>query len=670
MGFSPDRPPLPGYPSLRELLARAAPTSDGGLLLPPEDDGPPIHVRRQLAQQVPDELRPPRPELLLPKSSAPQAADLMLCAPTLKDIDLPPVPMPEIVRLLGELPFWAAMGALARLAGELYHHARNRDRQRRLAVELYGTELGGRVAAFMDADDSHLAFDARHVAALQRLLVIHGGEDEWPEQPLSPHQIAQLACALIALASALPSYDPPEPHSDDEVDWAAWAAFTVQVGLWHDEPYIVEAAARAHALYRDVHGSPAVADAAARCDIEGWLKADYRLTLGQQLAGGLAAAVVTHAWDASLMPSERGIDIGVGFLSAGAMADHETALRDLISADRQHLRDLIAGEDPERVAFDHTVFERTPLLRAPDGRMRLVSPRFLVAWMTRGMHHRALQAAERRPHPKREGDTYSGRLLTYTGALGEEAARRVISKSHDTQREAGLVAVHGEREFFIGRRRMDSPDCALAYAEDVVLVEAYSGRISLAARAALDPAPLVAAIDRATGAKLTELAARTDDLLAGDLTYPGLDVSRVRRIWPVLVLAGDAIVQTQMLWGHLRASHPTAFRSDPRVQRPVICDLDDLEPLLALVQEGHLLPALLADLLASPEAELPPRNWVHRVFSGVLARPAYVEEQFEAAMNLAGSSLYPNSPRWSRPSARETQAAVDTGTDDSAAGDL
>lgn len=654
MTFSPDRSPLPGYPSLNELIARAAPTSDGGLLLPPEDHGPPIQVRRQIARQVPAELRPPAPDLLLPRSAAPRATELMLCAPTLEDVDLPPLPMSEIVRLLGELPFWATMGALAQLAGELYHHPRDRHRQRRLALELYGTEIGGRVASFIDGDESHLAFDARHVAALQRLLVLYAADDGWPDQPLAPDQLAQLATALFALASALPSYDPPEPADGEQADWAAWAAYTVQVGLWHDEPYVVEAIARAHAMYRDVHGSPVVADVAERCDIEGWMEADYGLSLDQQLAGGLAISAVTGAWNAALTPAERGVDVAVGFLAEGAMAVHEDALRDLVSADRRQLRELIAADAPERVAFDHSAFERTPLLRAPDGTMRLISPRFLVAWMTRGMHHRALQAAERRPHPRRADDSHSGRLLTYTGALGEEAVRRLVFASHETQRQAGVVTAHGEREFRIGRRRMDSPDCALAYAEDLVLFEVYSGRLALAVRTGLDPVPLVSAIDRATGAKLVELAARTDDVLAGHLEYPGLDLGRVRRILPVLVLAGDPITPTPMLWGHLRDQHPEAFHPDARVQRPVICDLDDLEPLLALVEEGHLLPALLADLLRSPEAEHPPRNWVHRVFSGVLARPTYVAEQFEAAANLAGATLYPDSPRWSRESERTT----------------
>jgi hypothetical protein len=112
-----------------------------------------------------------------------------------------------------------------------------------------------------------------------------------------------------------------------------------------------------------------------------------------------------------------------------------------------------------------------------------------------------------------------------------------------------------------------------------------------------------------------ELAGRTRDLLAGHLRYDdegGLNV--VRRVWPVLVLAGDAIAATPLLWGHLRATREVAFVDAARVQRPVICDLDDLEVLLALAEEDHHLPDLFAAFLSSSAEEFPPRNWVAQTY--------------------------------------------------------
>lgn len=124
--------------------------------------------------------------------------------------------------------------------------------------------------------------------------------------------------------------------------------------------------------------------------------------------------------------------------------------------------------------------------------------------------------------------------------------------------------------------------------------------------------------------------------------YPHLDLRRVRRIWPVIVLAGDPILQTPALWAYLRRRAPEAFLQDARVKRPIILDLDDLDPMLALVERGAVLPELLAEFVGSAYAELPPRNWMNERFPGSLGRrPAYVHEQYEAAVQIAAGTVYP-----------------------------
>lgn len=646
--LNPRRPPLPGYPSFEQLMV-AANRHKSGLLLPPgamDDDRVPL--RRGIPADLPPDLRPAPPQLLLPASAAPRAEDMMLCIPTAIDLDLPAPSLTDAVNLIADMPFEPAMLTLSLAAAELYHHPRDRRRHLALARELFWGDLLARSEAFLKEDESHLLFDARHVAALQRLVVAFAAEDPEPARGLTEREVRQLMGALLAVGTALPHGDPPEPRFGEQPDWAAWAAYTVQVGAWHDEPYVLEAIARAHSLYADVHESPAVAGHAARCDIEAWMVKDHGLTLGQQLAGGLACAVVSRALQVDLDVHERAVHIEPGFLSQGAMAEQEQLVVDLISATREELADALsaAGEDPVRIAWDHTAFEQRPFLRLADGRLRLISPRALVAWMTRGMHHRALQAAKGRPHPTRVGRSMSDFYLTYAGALGEESTRRLISRSHETAQRAGTVRIHGESSYTVGKRRHSSPDAALDFGTDLVLVEIFSGRIPLAARAGENTECLCAAIDKATTKKLCELAARTQELLDGHLTYPGFELKRVRRIWSLLVLAGDPVMQTPMLWGYLRETARDAFLSDARIQRPIIVNLDDLEPLLALVQAGHHLPELLSGLLASPYAEMPPRNWIHDRFRSIPARATYVEEQYQTAMQLAGLVLFPKSKRF------------------------
>jgi hypothetical protein len=112
----------------------------------------------------------------------------------------------------------------------------------------------------------------------------------------------------------------------------------------------------------------------------------------------------------------------------------------------------------------------------------------------------------------------------------------------------------------------------------------------------------------------------------------------------VIVLAGDPILQTQALWAHLRQRAPHAFLKDARVERPIVLDLDDLDPMLAQIERGAVLPELLAEFMGSAYAELPPRNWMKERFPGSLGgRPSYVREQYEAAARVAARALYPDS---------------------------
>ncbi|MCW2992592.1 MAG: hypothetical protein JWQ18_87 [Conexibacter sp.] len=166
--------------------------------------------------------------------------------------------------------------------------------------------------------------------------------------------------------------------------------------------------------------------------------------------------------------------------------------------------------------------------------------------------------------------------------------------------------------------------------------------MSIPARTGADPVALERFADRAVGAKLVELADRTRDLLAGHLRYDGVDLASIRRIFPVLVLAGDTLPQTPLLWGHLRAIAPTAFVDDARMQDPVICDLDDLEPLLALAEGGHHFPDILAEFRESDVGEFSPRNWLAQTH-GLDRRPSYVDQQYRAASNLVQQRMFPGS---------------------------
>jgi hypothetical protein len=632
-----------------------------GLFLPPWVTDLPFRADHVRSGEIPfrAELRPGLPDLIVPPSALPATVDMVLCAPTYEDLGLGVTSLEEIIEVISEVPFGPAMLALSVLAAELHHHPRDRSRQLELAADLYKGEVLEKVKAFVEESPTHLAFDQRHVATLQRLLITYAADDS-PSNRFDATDALRLGVVLLALASVLPHGDVPDDVPETPADWAAWARYTTLVGAWYDDPEIGEAVARAHAVYADVHADPSRAGVRSRCDIDRWMAESYELTVTEQVAGAFACAAVTQALNRDAAPRERFVHIEPGFLRNGAFKDKEAALRALISATREELAALTADglDDPARLAWDHTAFERKPFLRDPAGNLRLISPRALVSWMTRGIHYRALAAADRRAHPRKKDATMSLIFLSYAGDLGEEAVRRLVAASHDTQVRQGVVRQHGENDYRIAKRRFQAPDIVLDYGDDVIAIEVFSGRISRDARTRLDAELLRKALKKATTRKLAELNARIDHLLGGQLNYDGLELARVKRVWPIVVLAGDPILQTPALWHYVQDTAPEAFSRDARVQRPLIFDLDDLEPLLALVEgDGHTLPELLARLAASPYASLPPRNWVHATFGGVPCRPAYVNAQIQAAMRLTGSALFPDSTRLANWSPEDAEAA-------------
>jgi hypothetical protein len=81
-----------------------------------------------------------------------------------------------------------------------------------------------------------------------------------------------------------------------------------------------------------------------------------------------------------------------------------------------------------------------------------------------------------------------------------------------------------------------------------------------------------------------------------------MDLSRIERIWPIVVSAG-AIVQNGLVWHHVREK-TTELLEQAKVQPPTLLDLEDLEQLLGLVESGHDICALLAGKTTGPYRDL------------------------------------------------------------------
>ena len=102
-------------------------------------------------------------------------------------------------------------------------------------------------------------------------------------------------------------------------------------------------------------------------------------------------------------------------------------------------------------------------------------------------------------------------------------------------------------------------------------------------------------------------------LLSGEAVLPGMHISQIERIWPVVVSVGH-VMQTRNLWEYLHAKMDktkAASLADPRVQPVQVMDISDYEKLLGLVQPHDSLPGLLAHKSNGLYRERDFAAWLH-----------------------------------------------------------
>jgi hypothetical protein len=547
----------------------------------------------------------------------------------------------DLVEMVREVPFEGAMRYLGPLASAVYLAPRTPGQHLRIAARVFNADLYEAIRGWVLSEPGRVVFDERRIAFLQRLLIEHARDA--PGVDMTLHEQVVLLVGLLRAGDVLPDRSPPDPAADGTVDRDEWNAYAIQVGAYYDGSYAFEAIARAYTMMIELAREP---ERVAECPIDKWVAdANDGATLGDQLTFGIALATTSRALDPSLKIDERVVRIDPGFLASTGIADREAAIFKALSADRDEFQRAFAAlpGDDQTAAWDHTPFEQRPFLRCEDGSLHPVSAGALGSWLSRGMYFRALDAAKARPHPTKPGKNCALRFLQAFGPIAERYVFNLVAASHEHLEAAGAATVSSER--YYGRDNRRSPDVAVAQAPELVLMEVYSGRLRRQARISGTAEDVEVELRKVVVSKLNELQQRIADLLAGAFRPDGFPEGVTPQVWPMLVLAGQGVMQTPLLWEWVTPRlEPGAF-GDARVAPPTIVDLDDLDPLLSLVEEGRTLPQLLAEFHASRFAQLSPINWIAARFERAAAdsRPRYVERQADAAFRHVQAQLFPDS---------------------------
>ncbi len=497
------------------------------------------------------------------------------------------------------LDFENAMLAVSRLACHAWQIRGDTHAQLELVPKVFGDpDLSASIARLASREPDRLEiFPEQHAAILQRLLVLHGRETEPGEIREGEQTIFNRAWLAAAAPSGELDRDPPTGPDGRR----HWITYLIQNGTYNRAEDSLSSMIRPQILLRDVAESESVHANPHFCDIDAWHRETFGISIADQFALGFAAAATGHVLDDETPIGQRSA-LSKDFLADLAVKlGHEVAQsQELLSAPRDWYRAEFAQREDSvaNIAWDRIPFEIRPLLQLSDGRFLVVSPRALESWLGNGFYHRTLAAARRRGQVER--------FQAFYGALVEEHVLRTLRHVHPESGRLSSFRVFGEQPYGRGKGKR-SPDVAVDCGPDLVLFEVCSGRFTL--RTVVEGSPDAALNDlgRLIFDKAEQLDRRITEFLNGEWTLPGVDTSRVERIWPIVVSAD--VLQNEMLWDEIRG-RLTGIFNQPKVQRLTLLDLGELEQLAALTEQGHGLVDLVSGKIRSPYAELDFKRYV------------------------------------------------------------
>jgi hypothetical protein len=219
-----------------------------------------------------------------------------------------------------------------------------------------------------------------------------------------------------------------------------------------------------------------------------------------------------------------------------------------------------------------------------DGRLLLLSVRAMTSWLTDGFYYRGLT------HAATHKDVSA--FTAFNGWLVERYAREIVEHALPPTRPAGSGRALRSVPCPGPRGNVDSPDIALDYGQDLVLVEVRSGRLKLDTRLTGDPARVQDDLRVLIVEKAQQLSRRIDDYRDGRFDLDGVGRQHVQRIWPV-VLTGAGLLMAEMVYDWLVEEIGDHLKQ-PTVQPLTIIDMADWEQLCGLIEAGWSVPDLLA----------------------------------------------------------------------------
>jgi hypothetical protein len=474
--------------------------------------------------RLPPELVPP-PVPVAFYDNAPHSTDQVLVHPTEAELGLPvPFDLESLVELASEVPFEQGMLTISRLASALWHIHQDGTAQVDLARALFDDNppIIASFEAFVRAGANHVIFSEQQFFVAQRLLVEHGGKGALSDD-VTVEQATRLKELIVGAGMIV---DPDEGHLAHATPEAI-LAYLIQNGAYHVRHNNMNTFARAWTLFVERARTDTASD---RLPLDEWVAEDCALSLEEQIAAGQALQAVSRALDKERPPTERSL-IAPDVLRTTTLRDRMDDVRSMLAAPRDWYRDAFAVDDsPVAIAWEATPFMQRPFLEVSTRQLVLLSPRAIASWLGDGFYYRLLDSAQRR-NPSPADRRISQAYTKYVGKLYEGWALALVRSAYPGERPIGGGRVHGEQEY--GDSQMTS-DVLIDLGPDLVIIEVRSGYLTRNMRVTGDIDAFRQDIERVLLDKVRRQGGAIAAILDGRATIPDVDVSTVRRVWPIL----------------------------------------------------------------------------------------------------------------------------------------
>jgi hypothetical protein len=497
-----------------------------------------------------------------------------------QDVGLPPLGEPGVRALIRDVSFEWAFSLTARIDAEIRNgqlNARAAAAQcESVAAVFHGHPKQQDLLRLVATEDREL-FNTPYLHTLQRLLVLDARDGSQE----AAGDLRRLQDALLGVCNAVspPSARPLEYDPDHYV------ALMVRSGVVNTTESMVDAITRAYTIYHEMPRRPDAPAMPNYCSPELWAPDHERgVSVHERFMIGMAVMGHVGVWDAKLPSRERPTGVPPDYfdqLAKELYSDDSQRLSRAISGDRAFFRRMFRREKPESAANALNVipFQVRPLLAQTSGGYLLSSTNALAS-MTRGVHYACLT-----PH---EDTPTAQAFLTYVGRLFEAYAVELLQSAHDGQSE---VKVLGEHSYDAGGSK--TSDIAIADGKDLVLLEIEAHRFTKEALLSGDSKLALKELDTMIVSKAQQIdqcitALRRPEAPA---TLPGVRMSDIERIWPVVVIEGG-ITQNALLWEHL-SKRLDGTLQQAGVQRLAVMSMNELEAAAGFIEHGHRLAMLL-----------------------------------------------------------------------------